>query len=236
MIRATVSRRNTGVFTRSWSFVPIAVVLVCLVAPSGQAALLSNPKRVVDGHTVDLTPLFHWWTNHHGSRPLTAWVRVTGAVTGTNSLGWVVSGQPEKSPAHAKQTGGESANRNQSKFILKDPPLQEAADFARLHEQLRQAQAEKARLQSEAANAKAQEAQVQAAMRGPVRARATGQLHSIEQTDANLMKSVDRTIAQLKQKLSVYPNQDEYRVNAIALDTGTEYNHLPIYDRGMPLD
>jgi DNA-binding TFAR19-related protein (PDSD5 family) len=236
MIRATIPHPSKGLFSGRWSFVPMAFLLFPFAGTNGQAALLDSPKRVVDGRTVDLTPLFHWWTNRHGSRPLTAWVRVGGAVTATNSLGWVISGHPEKSSAHAKQNGREPANRDPSQFILKDPPLEEAADFARLHQELKQAQAEKARLQSEASTAKAQEAQVQKAMRGALRAHATGQLRGIEKADTNLMKSVDRTIAQLKQKLSVYPNQDHYEVNSIALDTGTKYNDLPVYDRGRPLD
>ncbi len=210
--------------------------MVCLVAMQGRSALLESPKRVVNGRMVDLTALFQWWTNHHGARPLSGWVRVTGSITGTNSLGWVIAGKPETAAARAKGNGAGGGNRPEPhQFVLKDPPVQELVDFERLQSQLKQAKGEKANLQRDAAQAKAQEAQVQKSTRGRLRSSATAQLHNVEKTDTNLMKSLDRTISQLSQKLSVYPNPDHYEVNAIALETGTEYNGMPIYDRGMPL-
>ncbi len=209
---------------------------LCGITGSGYAALLESPRRVVNGQAVDLTPLFHWWTNQHGARPLTGWVRVTGRIVGTNSFGWIMAGPPEKSAhrsitnAAAGQTGGEPHG-----YILKNPPAHEVADFQHLQEQLKQAKDEKAKLQSEAANLKAQETQVQKTTRGRLRARATGQLHSAEKADSNMIKDLDRTISQITQRLSVYPKTDHYEVNSFALYTGREYNQLRVYDRGMPL-
>ncbi len=213
------------------------VVPLCLATTPSSGALLESPKRVVNGRMVDLTPLFHWWTNRHGPPPLTGWVRVTGSVTGTNSLGWVITGNAEAHPAQPKTSTGDRENRILTpRFVLKDPPVQELGDFERLQSQLKQANEEKARLQREEAYVKAQQAQVQKSTHGRIRAGATAQFREIEKTDANLMKSLDRTISQLKQKLSVYPHPDHYEVNAIALVTRTEYDRMPIYDRGIPLN
>lgn len=211
--------------------------LVCLVPMQGKGALLESPKRMINGRMVDLTPLFQWWTNHHGARPLNGWVRVTGSIHGTNSLGWVIAGKPERSTARAGQDGASGANQVEShQFVLKDPPVRELADFEGLQSQLKEANAENAKLQQDAAAAKTREAQVRKNTRGRLRASVTSQLQSIEKADSNLMKNLDRTISQLKQKLAMYPNPEHYEVNAIALDTGTEYNQLRIYDRGMPLN
>ncbi|HEX9116278.1 MAG TPA: hypothetical protein VGA61_09440, partial [Anaerolineae bacterium] len=80
-----------------------------------------------------------------------------------------------------------------------------------------------------------QEALVQKGTRGRARAIATGRLRRVETADNHLAKSLDSQISELKKKLSAYPNSDRYQADAIALDTGTEYNHLPVYDHGVPL-
>ncbi len=224
-----------------------AILGIATLIPS-RAALLDSPKRVVEGRMVDLTPLFRWWTNRTGVRPLAAWVRVTGTVAGTNSLGWVISGSAETRPKDDDQlashftkpsdsTGSKASSAHAAvrEFLLKNPPLEEAAEFEKLEAELKQAKSERAKLQSDESEAKAQRAQVQKGTRGRVRARATGQLRAVEKADAEMTKKLDLTIAELERKLRSYPSQDRYEVNAIALDTGTEYGHLRVFDRGMPL-
>ncbi len=222
---------------RSWfSTLLLLACLFPLVAPEAQGALLSDPKRVVNGQTVDLSPLFRWWTNHNGSRPLGSWVRVRGTIVGTNSIGWVISGQADKShTSRAEPLTKAPENSSTGRLLLKNPPVEDAAHFEQLREQLKEAEAAKARIQNDSAAARAQEAQVQTTVGGRARRRAVAQLHSIEKADKALGKNLDVQISELKQKLHSFPNPDYYEVVTLALDTGAEYHGLEVYDRGRPL-
>jgi hypothetical protein len=186
---------------------------------------------VVNGYQVDLTPLFHWWTNHQGARPFAAWVQVSGEITSTNSLGWVVSGHAERSTGHSGESDGESpVPAPVRQFILKNPPAREAAEFQRLRAQLQQATIERAQFQAEAANAKNQEKQASKSRNRNV---AASQARQVEQADQSAIKNLDQQISDLKKKLAAYPNQDHFAIDALALDTGTQYNHLPVFDHGV---
>src|ERR1041385_5018948 len=55
-----------------------------------QANPLKSPRRTINQYVVDLNPLFRWWTNRAGARPLEAWVHITGQIVGTNAWGWVL--------------------------------------------------------------------------------------------------------------------------------------------------
>src|SRR5262252_6910694 len=90
---------------------------------------LKFPKRTVNGVAVDLNPLFRWWTNHSGTRPLTAWVHVTGAIVGTNSLGWTVQGTVERRSDLPDESEPEKSSPS---FILRNPPLSDLAKFDEL--------------------------------------------------------------------------------------------------------
>jgi hypothetical protein len=140
----------------------------------------------------------------------------------------VILGQADKCKEQAGEPGAFSCTQAGTfQFILKNPPTQEAAEFERLHQELTQANEERGRLQSEAANANATSRHS--------RGRATGQLRRIEQADKNDIKSLDQSISDLKKKLAGYPNPDHYQIDAIALDTGFEHNHLLVFDYGMAL-
>src|SRR5437667_7193782 len=73
--------------TKSPAIVLCAVVAL-VISHTIEANPLENPRRMVGGNTVDLSPLFRWWSKHDGERPLNAWVHVTGSVIGTNAWGW----------------------------------------------------------------------------------------------------------------------------------------------------
>src|SRR5437588_8650738 len=87
--------------------------LLVLSLGSSLAGPLQNPKRVVNGQTVDLNPLFQWWSKHNGYRPLAAWVHITGSIAGTNGVGWIVAGKIEKSPVHATDGTHESSGEEE---------------------------------------------------------------------------------------------------------------------------
>jgi hypothetical protein len=176
--------------------------------------------------------LFHWWTNHQGARPFAAWVLVSGEITSTNSLGWVVSGHAERSTVRSGDSDGESpvAPAPVRQFILKNPPALEAAEFQRLRAQLQQATSERAQFQAEAANAKNQEKQ---AAKSRNRNVVANQARQVEQANQSAIKNLDQQISDLKKKLAAYPNPDHFAIDALALDTGSQYNHLPVFDHGV---
>jgi hypothetical protein len=47
------------------------------------------------------------------------------------------------------------------------------------------------------------------------------------------IKGFDQQISEINKKLAAYPSTDHYEIDALALDTGTDYNHVPVYDHGM---
>jgi hypothetical protein len=209
-----------------WVLILLLTFFLQWAAPMAQPAPISDPRRVVMGRTIDLTPLFHWWTNHSGDRPLRAWVQVRGTITSKSASGWVVSGNAERSTARAGDSDGQaSAPAAAHQFLLKNPPIQDEAEFERLHQELTQANADRGRLANEESNAKS--------AAHHARGRAATQVHRAEHADEVAVKSLDQKISDLKKKLAVYGSSDHYEVDVIALDTGTESNHLPVFDRGM---
>jgi hypothetical protein len=206
-----------------WAVVAIGV---WMVAGSLHAGPLKYPKRFVDGYTVDLTPLFRWWTNQTGVRPLRAWVHVTGPVLATNSLGWVIAAHPDHPSAGAS---GASANEappdGQWRIVLKHPPLAEAAQFASLQAQLRDLTAAHDRL----------DAAIKAAARPHLTGR-QARLQAAELKDPKAeLQALNLQIREVRLKLAAFPDPDKYKVDCLALDTGQEHGVLPVYDRGKAL-
>ena len=93
--------------------------------------------------TVDLSPLFQWWSSHGGqnddqpapnlnfpdpSRPLTAWKRITGIKTAEYDYGWVVDAEISISPT----------SRTNEWIILRHPPAAEEAQYYNLQAQIAQ--------------------------------------------------------------------------------------------------
>src|SRR5437867_6204258 len=115
-----------------------------------QASPLKNSKRMVSGQTIDLTPLFGWWSKHDGERPLQAWVHLTGSVVGTNAWGWILEANLEDSPSRTKSGSAEKPVRaGQQKIILKNPPVIEGAEFYRLIAQRNGLAAERQRISAQ---------------------------------------------------------------------------------------
>jgi len=224
------------------SLAPVLVVLALLaLIPAAPASPLKDPKRVLRGGTVDLTPLFHWWTNHAGARPLTAWVHVTGSIVGTNVQGWVVEAQVEHTDRPRTAEGGKDTGGGPNKIILHYPPLQDRAEFERLSAQLKQLNQERDQVASAEGRAKQDQQvnnRVQAAYRREgVRDRSLAAQNRqdkqiMDQAKAEL-KPLDQQIQALKTQLAAYPNPDHYVVDCFALDGGQTYQGLLLYDYGF---
>src|SRR6516164_706793 len=108
--------------------VVVSVLAFLLSLAGGRTAAnpLKEPSRIIGEGRVDLRPLFQWWTNRTGPRPLKSWVHLTGLVVGTNSWGWVIEGVAE----HSEQAPG------QAKFILQHPPWGELIQFGQIKSQV----------------------------------------------------------------------------------------------------
>src|SRR5947208_12843303 len=108
----------------------IAFMLPCAIYSSS----LKDPRRMVNAQTVDLAPLFRWWTNHDGERPLSAWVRVTGTVVGTNTWGWLLLAHVQEPPNREQ---GPAKRDEQTRILLRNPPMEDCAEFQRLISELK---------------------------------------------------------------------------------------------------
>jgi len=205
-----------------WALLAMVVGTAVGAVPSGP---LKHPKRVVEGHTVDLAPLFRWWTNQSGARPLTSWVRVTGPVMATNALGWVIAAHPEHPSARARGSAGEAPADGQWRILLKHPPRAEAAEFASLQARLKELNAERQRLD---AGVKAASQTHLAGRRARVRA------EEMRESKKEL-QTLDLQIRDCRAKLAAYPDPDKFKVDCLALDVGQDQGILPIYDCGAIL-
>jgi hypothetical protein len=218
-----------------------AMGLSCLISANVLATPAQHPKRLIGNYTVDLAPLFKWWTKHDGPRPLSSWVHITGSIVGTNAAGWIIEGQvegrdPDKDTA--KASGAPAAGS--IKIILRSPPVEDLADFERLSSELTSVNLQRSSLSAEESDAKSKDEAVSAQQRSFRRDSARSRLLALE--DRRLKQTQDETKAEqkpldqrsqeLKSKLAVYPNPDYYIVDCFALDVQYEFDRLPVYDHG----
>ena len=217
------------------------LVAVAAATLTVQASPAKYPKRLVNGRMVDLTSLCVWWTNHSGTRPLSGWVHLTGAVTATNSWGWLVEG-PALTQVH---TGKSEADKNSSnatahKALLLHPPLQDIATFGQLSAQLKSLNEQRNQWAKQEANIKGTEkavSQEQSATRhNRVRSSALAQenksLSARDKEAKAQLDLLDKQIRVIKGELAGYPSSDHYVLDCFALDTGQEQNGIPVYDHG----
>ena len=218
-----------------------ALFFAVVVSSELVASPLKQPKRLVAGQMVDLTPLCKWWTNHDGSRPLSAWVHVTGTVSGTNSWGWIVQGHADTKPGHGKSEGGDNSSSNKSqKVLLLHPPLQDLAGFEQLSAEFKTLNTNRALLAAQEGQLKTRQQAVskeqEAAHRNHVRSPSLSQenkdLSALDSQAKARLKLLDQQIQALKNKLAAYPSSDHYVLDCFALDTGQKANGLPVYDHG----
>jgi hypothetical protein len=203
---------------------------------------LKSPRRVINNQSVDLNPLFKWWTNHTGTRPLTAWVRISGTVVATNSWGWVIEGKAQGATGNgASRDEAESAPKESGKILLLHPPLQDLVEYERLKSQLQTLTTNRQELVREGTQAKTQAqavAKEQKTMaRNSPRARTLSQeAKQLNQTSGQAqsqVKLLDRQIQPLKDKLATYPSSEHYVIDSFALDTGREAQNMAVYDHGL---
>jgi hypothetical protein len=217
-------------------------LLLLLAASATLASPLKDPKRGLRGGTVDLTPLFRWWTNRAGARPLTAWVHVTGSIVGTNAIGWVLEAQVENTGRLRNTEGAASgATNGQGKIVLRNPPLQDRANFEQLSAQLNLLEQQHGQISAVDGRAKDQQAtnhRIQTAYRKEgVRDRSLTAQNRQNQAIVNQakgeLKPLDQQIQTLKTQLAAYPYPDHYAVDCFALEAAQVSQGMLIYDYGF---
>ena len=213
----------------------LIVGLTLLLTGNSDTSPLKDPKRVINGRTVDLTPLFHWWAKRGDDRPLAAWAHVSGEVVGTNGFGWTVSAHlDEKEKAAAADKSGSD------KIILRNPPWHDRAAFDQLVAKKKSLEQQKSAFASQADQAHAQLQDLsqdrKAARQRHVSARSlNGQSAKLKEEEKNAkaqMKPLDTQLAELDKQLKQFGSADHYVVDCFALRTGEKINGLPVYDHG----
>ena len=209
----------------------LAWLAICAV----QANPLKDPKRLIAGQTVDLEPLFRWWTNRHGDRPLYAWAHVTGAVVATNGWGWTVEGRLDPPPRRGRGSAKERASANgQVKLALRTPAALGLEQFSEvtaqskaLHDQSRALSTLSAaamRLREIGSNS-----QHSRALAVQIR-----QLRLVENQAKAQLASLLSSSPIAAPNWPVFPIH-EVLLDCLALDMGQEVDGLPLYDYGVPL-
>ena len=215
------------------------LAFVCLFASStfslAQANPLKSPKRAIDSHIVDLQPLFHWWTNRAGQRPLEAWVHVAGRIVGTNSWGWVLH-------AHVEDTGRTNNGVAEAgNIILKNPPRYEQAEFEGLKARIKVLLTERDAGAAQVADAHRHVKAVTDQQKGSRQhhtirlARESTKWKETEKAAQEQLKAIDKEIGEINTKLSGFPDRETYSVDCFALRPSEKVNGLPVYDHGTVL-
>jgi hypothetical protein len=203
----------------------VIATLALLAGTSLVANPLKAPHRTVNGQAVNLTPLFHWWTNRSGARPLTAWVHVTGSLVGTNAGAWVLEAKVE----HAE---------GQPKVLLKNPPWTDLSEFQDLAAHVKTLNDERAKIAGTERQT-ASHAHDVADARKRVRTRGlSAQAKELKLTDDQQkaqLKLLDQQLKEYHAKLAAFPDANKYAVDCLALDTGQKLGGLPVYDHGFGL-
>lgn len=211
-----------------------------------------HPVRVFgDNTTVNLTPLFHWWThgNHSGqasasrnggldpSRPLPAWHRITGTKTGDLDYSWIVDAVIYTSPS----------TRTNARIILKNPPATEEQLFNNLKSQLaaagRQITNDQRTYQADLKAAQKAESRVQAESRSTNRrTRNNRESYSQQAAQKNAtataalteQKQLEQTRALAEQQFNAIPAmKGKYQLDWFAMKLGRNKDGVPIYDVGI---
>lgn len=241
-VAPSAKRRRRFSCWLAWGATLCLSAVAVLGSTSAFAGPLQHPKRLVSVYTVDLDPLFKWWSKHQGPRPLSSWVHITGSIVGTNSAGWIVEGQVERSARDREQeeTSPNSARQTQ-KIVLKSPPIEDLTEFEELSSKLSALNFQRASLARQESETRMREQAVgeqeRAARRNGSRARVLAledrHLKQAEHDVQAQAKPLDQQIQELKAKLASYPGNDHYTIDCFALDLQNDYDHLPVYDHGQ---
>lgn len=203
---------------------------------------LKAPKRMVQGQTVDLKPLFTWWKSRAGDQPLTAWSHITGKIVGTNGFGWIINAHVESSQKSLGEDDKPSGPFD-GNIVLKNPPVSELAEFNIAHARLKALTESVKALtkRADAATEKVKElnAQDQSLRKRHARSRSVEQelknWRATEKNEKTQLQAENKELAELKKKTQG-PADGTYELDCFALQTREKNGSLPVYDHGTPVN
>lgn len=216
------------------------LALCFLQAGALSASPLKNPKRMVQSQTVDLKPLFTWWTTHAGERPLRSWVQITGKVVGTNGWGWIVEAHVTAADT-ASEDGGKRTRPAEGKIVLKNPPVAEMTEFVQSHAQMdsmtERVKALSTQLETSTEKVKELNARDNALRQRHSRSRPLEQdlkkWRAVEKKDKEQLQVANKQLDELKKKFSG-PSGSAYNLDCFALETSERNAGMDVYDHGAP--
>ncbi|HLH54867.1 MAG TPA: hypothetical protein VKY92_14755 [Verrucomicrobiae bacterium] len=202
------------------------------------ASPAQHPRRTVGSYTIDLTPLCTWWSKHQGPRPLSAWVHITGSITGTNEGAWIVEARVD---GNSEQTDADKGPSGLPKILLQNPPVEDLVEFEDLNNRLSELLRQRASAAGEASDARMRQQAIteqqktirRNALVSRLLAEEEKQLKDIESAAQEKQKNLDQQIKDLKAKLAVYPALDHYEVDCFALDLHYDVGRVAVYDHGQ---
>ena len=207
----------------------VTVIVALLVSTASMRPMPTvYPKRVINNHTVNLSPLFAWWDEKHGGRPLTAWKHLEGVFDQETVQGWLCRGSIE----------GQSGRQY---FLLKNPPQKELVRYRELENQLSQLQYERT-AKLEVAGQPAYETWnlgVYSNSRGTADDAAfivpRENFEAIKQANSEL-QNIDVQIQSVRQEMAGILTKDgHFKIDGFALQVTQRYQGHPVFDFGYPL-
>jgi hypothetical protein len=212
-------RESLSSFSRGFWVLLLAASLFLLLPASGHGNPAVQSRRLIGYQQVDLSPLFFWWEQQKGVRPLQAWKHVQGSLERPTVYGWMVRGSIE----------GQSGLQY---FLLKNPPTTTMARYKELNDQLPKLQQERAstlavtRLPAYVGWAYDDFGRT---VRVP-----SEDFERIEEAKHRLQE-IDHDIAAVRQQIGGMLNREGYlRVDAFALQLNDQYQGSPVLDCGFP--
>jgi hypothetical protein len=233
------------------------LILTLLVTVSASAQTNQSwpacryPIRAFAGHaTVNLTPLFQWWSHQplsvkpatnqdniaDAERPLAAWQRVTGTKAGEAGSNWVVNAVIFTSPTI----------RTNARIILNHPPATEEQTFYALKTKLvevgRQITNAQRSYQANTNAAQKNEGHARAWIRSGSKVanqnannltRLASQKREAANAAFNQEKQLETSRAQMQKQLDAIPAiNGQYHIDWFAVAVGQTKAGVPIYDLG----
>lgn len=199
---------------------PLLSCVLLLVSVSAiecvRASPCVDPKRMVSGHTVNLSPLIEWWSEPKSVRPLPAWKHVRGSIAQETAFGWMINGKAE----------GQSTDR----FLLKNPPRERLRRFRELQPRL--AEYEKNRAATMETLGRPVYSWWDSFWGKPPLPQSISP-EEYRLASAHLAE-LDRNIRATRDELA--PMQDEhgnFKLDAFALHVNESYQGLPVFDHGL---
>lgn len=179
------------------------------------------PKRMVNGQTVDLQPLFEWLVNPNGdARPLAAWKHMRGSLIAETAFGWIIEGEIE-------------GQGEVSRFLVKNPPRQQLEKYRQLQRDLPGLERDRFYLKEY--------------LKRPLRTtwgeywgyydspvpRIT---YSEQQAATDRLEDLEQTISRLRQEIArTQDGRGNFRLDAFVLRLNERYDGLPVFDHGFAI-